>query len=130
MKELSKEQMLELLDNYRTWASDDPPDYAEVYYYVACPDFVDTIKWGSKPAYDDRQAWLVEEVLRVMFESDPQGYGVIKRFYGEGKSRESVGKWLGVSGRHVSRVYLPAAQDSFAREWANFFLDASRKPWA
>lgn len=130
MKELSKEQTQELLDNYRTWAADDPPDYAEVDYYVACPDFVHILKWGPKPAYDDRQAWLVEEVLRVMFKSDPLAYGIIKRFYGQGQTREKVGEWLGVSGRTITRTYIPAAHDSFAREWAKFSLDASKKPWA
>jgi len=128
VKSLSDEQTRELLENYRTWALDDPPDYAQVNYYTICPDFVGIIKRGSRPAYCDRQAWLVEEVLRTMF--DTLEYGIIQRYYGKGWTESRVAKWLGVPQSRMSDSYLPAARDAFARNWLEFSVERSRNPWS
>ena len=118
------ERTRDILMNWRRWAQDCNPDYAEVYYYVISPDFVGT-KWtankGTPPKpYDTASADKVEEVMRLMFKPYPKEYRLLQAYYGEGMTQEEIAAEIGVKRRTVSQHRLPMAERIFAEQWSEY----------
>jgi hypothetical protein len=118
----SKNRTRSILMNWRRWAADINPDYAEVHYYVISPDFAGTPFTANKgkppPPYDPDSADKVEDVLRAMFKPYPKEYRAIQAYYGERMAQSDIAKELGITQQVFSSHRLPMAERIFAEQWA------------
>lgn len=116
-KELDKDRVRDLLNNWRAWARDCPPDPAEVDFYTVSPDFRDYVKPNpSGPPYDTEAAVMVEKVLREMFKIHPFERDILITYYLRSGTVEDVARMLGYSRPTMFRR-LTAAHKVFGEMW-------------
>ena len=69
--------------------------------------------------HDPDSAWMVEDVLRVMF---VMGYRAEREllimYYPEGLTMEDIGKELGIARQSVGRHRKPQAEKVFTEQWS------------
>jgi len=108
----------DLMENWKYWARDCPPDPSEIDYYTVSPMFADIMPRGGVPPYDTDSALMVEEVLKRMFVPYRPEWWILLAYYGKGMAQEDIADILGINQSSVSRYRLPAARRIFAEQWA------------
>ena len=117
MKELDKGRARDLLNNWRRYSRDNPPDPAEVNYYTVSPMFKDFVKPNPGPSpYDPESAEMVEDVLRFMFQQYPFERDMLVTYYLRSGTVEDVAKILGHGKRRMYEL-LELSHKAFAKAW-------------
>jgi len=117
MRQLDKERVKDLLNNWRRYSRDCPPDPAEVHYYTISPDFRDYVKPNPGPVpYDSDSAEMVEDVLRWMYKAMPFERDMLVSYYLRGGTVDDVARMLGYGKRRMYEL-LALSHNAFGRAW-------------
>jgi hypothetical protein len=118
----SKETIHDLLMNWRFWAWDTPADDTDDSVSAM---FRAILPYGSLPAYNEAEAMLVEDVLRVMHKPYNPEWWILLAYYGRGMTQDEIAGKLGIRQQSVSKYRLPMARRIFSEHWAEMIRKSS-----
>lgn len=113
------DRVMNLLNNWRVWSLDMPPDPAEVPYYTVCPDFAGIVKRrSSSRVADNESAWIVEVVMREVYRESRPTWNLIRKYYLRQyeDTADHIAEEIGIHRATLFRR-LNIARDIFAVEW-------------
>jgi DNA-directed RNA polymerase specialized sigma24 family protein len=117
-QKLEKDRVRDLLNNWRRWSKDCPPDPAEVFYYTVSPMFRDFVKPspGRSFPYDPDAAEMVEDVLREMFNAHKRERMILISYYQRDCGAKDLAEIMGVAKSTMYRQ-IEQASDVFSETW-------------
>jgi len=116
---LTNDRIKDLLINWHRWAK----DYVSPTDDSISPMFRGTkfTSGGGMKEYEEPDALLVEEVLRIMHKPYQPEWWILVAYYGAGLTQDEIGVRLGIAQQTVSSRRLPMARRIFGEQWSKMF---------
>ena len=116
-----KNRVKDLLENWRHWGRDLPPDSAEIHYYTISPMFRDYVKPTPKwVRYDEQAALAVEEVLAEMFRTYPKDREMLILYWIHMNNIRDLADALSIP-KSTVHDRIKRAEDTFADFWVKVY---------